>query len=158
MKINSQTGISIVELIAGFAIFGLIIVSAIPHLGDLNQTFSKSNAIKEIEFSIQRAKSEALANGSRAIFAVSGDGRSYSVGFDVLPYSSSPAIADTILFQEILPSTITLDLANPLIFDSRGFLIDESETPTTRSITFYSSDSDYCSATILSTGQTSFSC
>lgn len=99
----------------------------------LDSAAKNSTAWQIFEADVSRARTEASARGTRIIIRPEGDG--YIVGQDIQPYND-PAAEDSILYTRILPTGITASFSNSLLFDSRGVLVAENDTPTEQTVTF----------------------
>lgn len=145
-------GFSVVEMLVTMTVFGIMVATAIPRYGLMAKSFARDSAVKQVDFGVRRAKAEAVANGVRSIVDFSADGSTYTVGIDKLPFSSPP-VADQIIINEQLPSGTTANTSTTrLVFDSRGFLVDDSGNPITGSVTFRQAGSTFATGTIYSTG------
>ena len=156
MLIRSIHGFSVLELLVVMTIFALLTTLALPQFVSLESTFARSDSLQRVEFDLRRAKSEALAAGARTVVSFDDRGQGYSIGFDYLPFNDPPA-ADEIFLNETLPSTISLNSeSSTIIFDSRGFLIDDAGSPTTVDISLVENGAEYGTASISATGAITF--
>ena len=153
-----EQGFSMIEMVVVLAILAIVASSALPGYGQMFASFNRQNAVNQIEFDIRRARSEALADGTRGVIAFAGGGSEYSFGIDQLPYSN-PAVANTQEFRRVLPKNVTASSSVPLVFDSRGYLINASSgaiTSATLSINY--EGTQFCSGSVFSTGTISLAC
>ena len=51
-----------------------------------------------------------------------------------------------------------IDIPRPIVFDSRGLLIDDVGEPTTINFSLYDDLSTFCQTTVLATGVMQFDC
>jgi prepilin-type N-terminal cleavage/methylation domain-containing protein len=151
MGINSTDGFSLLELLFVMVIFAILTAIARPDLDAMSPSIARADAIKQVSFDLQRAKNEALAEGVRSILSVSGDGKSYSIGIDYLPYNDPPS-ADEVTLGEQLPANVTMGASQTVIFDSRGFLIDDAGAGTTASVNLSLKDAQFCTFDISAAG------
>jgi Tfp pilus assembly protein FimT len=150
-----ESGFSIVELIVAVAVSLVLGAIAIPAYFELQLSMERGNKLREFESDLRRAKSEAIARGSRAIFETAPDGRSYTVGVDDRPFNAAVA-ADEVLLSRTLGNVVAVSPSLKVIFDSRGFLIDEVGSPTTATIQMDAHGTAYASASLTPTGSVSF--
>lgn len=149
--IASQTGFSILELLVAMGILLIISAVAMANVPEMLRSFKQNNLRREFEFILRRAKSEAAQEGTRTILALENTGTEYSLGFDYLPYNS-PAAADNVILNRTLDDEFAITSDQAIIFDSRGYLIDETGQLTQTSLIFYQSGQAIISGQIFSTG------
>ena len=138
-------------------ILAVIASIAFPDYGELAASFNRQNALNQIEFDFRRARGEALSTGTRGIISFSSGGNVYSYGFDYVPYAS-PAAAESEEFRRELPANITVASDIPVLFDSRGYLVDVNGNLTTANLTLSYDGASFCTGSVLSTGTISFNC
>jgi prepilin-type N-terminal cleavage/methylation domain-containing protein len=131
---TGNRGFSLLEILVVLALLGIIFVFASPQLSSSTPAVERANVFKELRFDISRARTEAAAKGVRTIIAIGEDGKSYSLGYDYLPYND-PIEADDSFLDVNLPNTVSLASSQTIIFDPRGFLVDATGTPTTTALT-----------------------
>ncbi len=153
---SSSKGFSVIDLLVASTTMLVLIATAVPTLTDLLASFERNAAIEQVTFDLQRARQEAIAQGTKAILTIHGDGTNYSVGTDLLPYSAPPN-ADVTIFSNSLPSRVTMNSSQTVIFDSRGFLIDDNSQSTTTVLSFQHGDW-YCMGTIAAIGTMNVDC
>ena len=155
MAKNSVSGISVIEVLVTLMIFSLISLIAVPGFAELQNSFNRNNAKKQLEFHVKRARTESITKGTRGILSTTSGG--YSFGFDYLPYSDPP-IADEVLFSATLPHDITIFVNDNIIFDSRGTLVDMDGLPNFLDITLNQYNKKFCIGKLLTTGILSYQC
>ena len=148
-------GFSAIEIIVTLVMVSILAAFAVPRFIEMNRSLGRGDAMSQVDFDLMRARSEALASGARTYFTLSNQGSRYSVSADYLPYSSSMSGDSTILNAE-LPSGISLSTSRQLVFDSRGFVIDEQGNPSSITITFRSDGAKFGSAVLSPTGYYQF--
>ncbi len=129
------------------------ILSAIglPGAVDLISSFERNVARSQLETDIRRVRSEALAAGARVQLTINGDGAGYSVGIDYIPYADPPA-PDVVLYNQTLPSGITVYATQVILFDARGFLIDNTGDYTTTTVTIQEGTETFALANVFPSG------
>ena len=149
---SDHAGFSVVDLLVTLAITALFAIIAIPQYRAVAAAFARDGAVQQIEYDIRRAKAEAVSRSVHGVIEVSTDGETCTVGVDLVPFASPPEI-DEVISEGTMPSTTSIETAdNRLIFDSRGFLIDDTGAPITGTINFNQDDQLYAVGTIYSTG------
>lgn len=155
--VRSESGITIVELLVAVSISALLMGSAVIQYSEISDSFNRQDAKQHVEADIARARAEALSEGALGILSIASNGKSYSVGFDRLPYSSPPSPDETFFIHE-LPNKITFGTSNSIIFNSRGYLVDETLQLSNSTLQFYDDGTEFCTAQISAAGQTQFLC
>lgn len=130
-------GMTIIELMATMAIMFSIGAAGTLSYTALTGSFKESASRNQFESDLNRAKNEALNQGTRVVVQMNDSGTSYTVGLDFLPFDD-PAAIETTLFTRDLPSPVAISPATDLIFDSRAFSIDSTGLPA--SATLYLQD------------------
>ena len=156
----NECAFTMIELLAVIGIFGLLAAFAFPGFKALASSYDRQNAEATFEFDLRRARAEALSRGCRIIMTIAGDGKSYTVGEDRLPYDTATAVPDTIIYTTRLPNStsVVLGSGNKILFNSRGFLSDTSGIPrtTTVAVTLSSNGSTFATATLYPIGVAKF--
>lgn len=155
--LRSENGFSLLEFMVTVCIASILAAIGIPQYLALQRTFAHQTAVKEIEFAVRRARAEGLAHGGRAILATQNSGERYIIGIDSAPFSSTNT-PDYLLVTKDLASGTSLTLADELVFDSRGFLIDSAGDPSNATLTFYADETLFCSGTVFPTAVMQFDC
>jgi prepilin-type N-terminal cleavage/methylation domain-containing protein len=151
-----ESGFSLFELLVVLTLGVILTGMALPEYRATRDSFSRLDAPRQLDFHLRRARSEALASGSRVIVASADSAGGYTVGHDYYPYSANATTDDTFL-HEALPSGVTATFSRTIIFDTRGFLIDSAGLPVTATVTFNLRGAAFGTATISSIGVFSFS-
>lgn len=146
-----EKGFTMFEVLTTIFIMTLVMGFAVVSMVSLKTTSEKVNAKHEIASDILRARKEALARGTRVIIDIDSSGKSYSVGFDYVPYSDPP-VAEAIKFTRSMAEGIMLTPAQKLVFDPRGCLIDDTGALTTGSLVLNHHQLAYAVGSILPTG------
>lgn len=126
----SENGLGLTELIIGLVVFSILALIAIPTIPEVLGSLRRDQARQQLEFDLRRARTEAITEGARGIVTVAGDGASYTVGFDNVPYNN-PVASDTVLLTRQLPDGITITASDSIIFDARGRAVDINGAMTT---------------------------
>ena len=124
--LRRQSGISMVELLVTILISGLLFGMAIPNFGEMRRSMNKGTALRLLEGDLRRAHAASLSEGAHIIFNVQ-DGVGYTVGIDYPPYSGGEGVnpePDETLFTTELPQGFSLQLWQPLMFNSHGYVIN----------------------------------
>jgi prepilin-type N-terminal cleavage/methylation domain-containing protein len=147
-----DAGVSLLELLIALSIIAALTATASIQLPPFIESMHKKNARQNLEHDIQRARSEALAIGGRAIITMASGGASYTLGIDRLPYSTS-ATPDSILMTREVPGAVSVALSTTLVFGPRGLLVDPSSGAlTTLTYSISSHGTAYASGTVYATG------
>jgi type II secretory pathway pseudopilin PulG len=152
-----EAGFSIFETVVVMAVVATFLSIGMHHFDDSASAFRRSESQRQFEADVRRARQEAVAKGSRVALIMEGGNTYYSVGFDYLPYEGAATVEET-AFRTSLPDGITLTLSAPILFDSRGMLIQPDGSPTTIVGTFGQGGSTYCAATLFPNGAISMAC
>ena len=130
--IQNQYGVSLLEIVVSLSVAFILSAVAIPNLPTLGDTYGRSATIQQFEFDLQRARSEAIAAGARCILSPLAGANGYSVGLDYVPYDPN-LVPDEELYRRVFEKNVVLSMSDDLVFNSQGFLIDETtEDLTTR--------------------------
>lgn len=151
----SEGGMTLLELLVAMGLFSILAFAGALQFGELVGSFNRNNARHDLEFDISRIRSEAGAEGTRVVLVVGATRTSYSIGFDRLPYASPPVI-EVPLFRRNLPNDVTITGTQPLIFDSRGYVINEAGQLTNTVLTMSYQGRPYLTATVYPTGHVAF--
>ena len=120
----SQLGFSLIEFLTVIAIMSIVFAFAVPSFREMELSMDRGRSVRQLEADIRKVQGIGLSRGLRAILQFDSTGSSYSVGLDYAPYSET-GVADEILERGELPSTVSMmTSASPIIFDSRGYLIN----------------------------------
>lgn len=160
-----SSGFTIIEVLVVMAIFGILASFTQPGLVEMKASFDRMNAKQGFEYDLRRARSEALSKGVRIVITLAADGKSYTVGQDMLPYDTTNGEHDSLLFTTKLPGNVTLLFsgsgadATKLIFTSRGFLSDivGNRNTSQRLATLSYKGSSFVTATVYPVGVAAFS-
>ena len=155
--LQSEAGYSVIEMVGVVSILSLLAVFAIPQVDVLMGSFDRQQARQQFALDIARARSEALAEGVRAVLSIDNDSESYSYGLDRLPFNS-PSSADETMITTELPNGITIFLESDLVFDSRGYLIDSDGEFRTETVQLYHDGEEYCEVTVYAAGSVDTEC
>jgi prepilin-type N-terminal cleavage/methylation domain-containing protein len=158
-------GFTFMELLVTLSILSLVALSALPTITATKASFDRRNAKNLLEFDLRRARSEALSKGVRIVMTLAANGKSYTVGSDLLPYDLATGAPDNVLFTTTIPNDVTLSFSGTgpnqtkLIFTSRGFLSDISGNRNTaqRVATLSYLGTSFTTATVYPVGVAQFS-
>lgn len=152
---RASSGMTLLELLVAMGLFSVLAFAGALQFGELMGSFNRNNARHDLEFDVSRIRSEAGAEGTRVVLVIGADRSFYSVGFDRLPYASPPVI-EVPLFRRNLPNDVTVTATQPLIFDSRGYVINEGGQLTNTVLTLAYQGANYLTATVYPTGHVAF--
>ena len=152
--IRSQKGLGLLETMASLGILSIILLTGIPSLADISQSYRRNAVRQQFESQVSYLKSKALAEGARTVLIPSNDGKSYETGIDYIPYNNDGSF-DSSTGQFDLPNQITLTLGQQIIFNSRGYLVSSNGEYATTTVRFLDEriDSFFVEKTLLSTGE-----
>jgi len=149
--IRTDSGVSLIDLMVSLVIAASLMAIALPGQSALHDSFNRGTALKQLQGDLRRARSEAVGSGTRTVLSIAPDGSTYEVGFDYQPYNSPPAM-DIVTFRGILPNKITLASSIPIVFDPRGYAIDDSGANTQVTVELKEDGSTYTTGTIYAAG------
>ena len=84
-------GFSLVELMVGIVIVGILVTLAMPSFQDVLRNSEVRNAAESITNGLQRARAEAVARNAKVQFVL-GTGSSWTVDYVVKPIATDPPI------------------------------------------------------------------
>jgi len=121
--IRNCTGVTVVEIVTVLSIIAILSAISLPAVFWMYSEYERASARESLQTAILRASSRASALATRVVFAFDNTGHGYSVGPDYTPLAS-PASPETIERTGELPRSVTINPTQPLLFDSRGYLVD----------------------------------
>ena len=151
---SSERGASLFEVMASLLLLSITASGAALTAPSLLSSLNQGNARETVESALRRAKGESAAAGSRGVLLADNTGSTLSFGLDVLPVNSPPS-PDTVLFHLSLPRGITLS-TSPVIFDPRGFVVNESNFLTSQTITLFENGAPFGRSEVFPTGAVRF--
>jgi type II secretory pathway pseudopilin PulG len=160
-RAHDAKGLTLLEALVALAITSIVGVTTILSLPTIKAPFDRLNARAQLVQDLKRAQAEAVTVGCRGIFRVAANGESYSFGCDLLPYDEdNPPQEDVVSFSRSLPHLLTMSVSGPIIFNSRGNVVDPWGDMTNIAINLNQSvngaPTSYVSATLLGTGALEF--
>jgi prepilin-type N-terminal cleavage/methylation domain-containing protein len=159
LKGRASLGMSLLELMVVLALISIVAAITLPQIPLLQESFSRIDAKAQLLQDLKRAQAQAITEGCRGVFRFAADSKSYSYGCDYLPYTTAnPPSPDTVVFMRKLPSRITIESDQPIIFNSRGQSVDIDYIISTNSIRLRENPSNgvIASGTLLGTGVFSY--
>lgn len=151
MGIHNDSGVSLIEFMVAIAVTTILSVIGVKQYVTTYKSFDRQSALRILDTDLRRARAEAMARGSRTFLDFSEDGTTYTVNFDLQPYTDPPAVSETILTRQ-LPENVSVTISPEIIFDSRGFLIDPDGVPQNVSVTINYDGNTYFNGTIYPIG------
>ena len=163
--VRSMRGFTILEILVTLLALALLTAVAQPNLAEMTASFDRKNARQILEFDLRRARSESLSKGVRVVITLAADGKSYTVGDDLLPYDLVNGNVDNLQFTTVLPRDVSLSFSgsgadsNKLIFSSHGFLSDIAGNRNTsqKIVTISYKGTSFATATVYPVGVARFS-
>lgn len=146
-----QAGFTLLELLVAVSVFSILIAIALPVNRELTESNRRNQAVRDMRADIARAQVRSLETGSRGIFTITNSGQSYTFGLDVYPYNNY-FVAETTEFVRDFPTGITVAVDAGIIFDSRGYVINQSNLLVTRSIILSNNGLPYTTLSLFPTG------
>ncbi|WKZ56849.1 MAG: type II secretion system protein [Bdellovibrionota bacterium] len=147
----AQRGFTIVEMLVVALLLGIMSAIAAIEFVESRAVFQRDDARHQIQADIKRAKQEARAAGTRALILPLEGTSSYQVGVDFLPFNDPPSL-DQIVLTRRLGSGFEVAFDQPMIFDGRGYLVDEDGELTSTTLTLEEDGEAFASATVYPTG------
>jgi len=145
-----EEGFSALELIVVLSLSALLLGSFAPHSTGITGAFDRGSALKQFDADLRRARANAVAEGVRAVIKMRDARDGYQVGFDYPPYNDPIAI-DELSFEGPLPNNITI-FSDDIVFDPRGYSVDETGSLRTTVITLKHKGNAYSAGTLSPAG------
>ncbi len=165
-----DSGFSLLELLVVVALMGIF--AGISTLGfqKVRESYSRMDVLSTFANDVSLARLQAVSEGGRGIMILNADQDEYSFGYDYLEYDvTAPITYDTAIltshqFTTVLPDNFTMTITDatdpsvytPIIFDSKGKVIDELGLLRSHTVTFYYNGTLYKQATITPGGALTF--
>jgi Tfp pilus assembly protein FimT len=147
-----ESGFSVMELLVVVTISTAIAASVIPGFTTMRGDLQKNNLKNSFAFDLRRARSEAIAAGTRVILSTSESGAQYELGIDEVPFNAD-GIPDQIFASKNIQAGFTVSASKKFIFDSRGFLVDLSGEIISDTIMLMHHGQSFYNGTILPIGE-----
>lgn len=152
-SVGSSRGFTLIELLIVVVMTSVLARIAYPSFAELRRSFVRNSMKQQLESDVHRVRTEAMRQGVRALLSTSGDGSSYSIGFDYAPYSSPVAIdAGSVIVTRRVANGFSLTVSQPLMFDSRGYGVDADGAPDVATYSLSDGTETFLSATVYPTG------
>ncbi len=119
--------------------------------------FKRMDSLNRFESDLRRARIESITQGGRGIVEMNASGHGYQMGIDYWPFNAGSDIEAT-LFAANFGSEINLNASDTIIFNSRGFLVNQSGVPTTVTFTFSFRGGEFCAGSVFSSGVLELNC
>lgn len=149
--LRDASGVSLLELLTTLALIGIIITILQTPLAEMWGSFDRNAVRRDFGADLRRAQNEAMGSGVRVILSVFGDGNGYSVGRDLFPFNNS-IDANQEIFRRQFPRGIILSGVQKIIFDPRGYLIDQFGQLNSEELSLQQDGAVFFSATVYPTG------
>lgn len=156
-KQSTQGGFTSVELMVVVAMVSILTFTGAQQYLSTLGAFTRMTAISKFQSDVQRARTESIAQGGRGIMIPALTGAGYQMGIDYWPFGSSVAIEKQ-LFTTDFGNEVGFEASGPIIFNSRGFLVDDAGAPTTITMSFTFRGGQYCAGELYSSGVLEMSC
>ena len=155
--LTHQAGASLLEMLVGIIVLGLVAVLAVPQMGVMQNSFNRFNARAQLLEDIKFAQAHSITEGCRGIFSISSSGKDYTFGCDYLDYDIvGVPEPDSVILNREIPGDVTISASAIAIFNSRGQSIDQFGMVTNVTFTLNSKiknvREDFASGLLLGTG------
>jgi type II secretory pathway pseudopilin PulG len=144
-------GFSLLEIMCALFIASTTALVTVPYAAKTYESMKRTTARQLILTDIKYARSQALKKGIRTLVTVDSGYSSYKIGYDNVPYATTPSI-ETVAFQRKLPVGIYLSFNKSIIFNSRGSLIAADDTLQTGTISLLQNGSVFYTITVYASG------
>lgn len=148
----TASGFCALEMVCAIAISLVLLAIGVTGWSQTLGAFNRSSTISLLVSDIQRAKSEAITNGGRGHFEFLNATNTYRFVMDYPPYDT-PLATEHVVFTGELPNGITVEPSQPLLFNSRGFIIDTSGDISSLTLNISQNDEPFESMTVYPTGR-----
>ena len=134
---GSGLGFTVIELLVGISLFSILSLIGILNYSKISFSYKKFDALSQVTEDLRIAQQQTVSEGGRGIFVIAADGKSYSFGYDYLPYNlTEPIVPDSILWSNNLPKLITVESTDLIIFNSQGRVVDKDGVIISPTLTF----------------------
>lgn len=116
-------GFTLIEYMVVLTLSMMLVAIAVPNFAALDASFRRMQGRSQVEGDILYARSLALKEGGRVAIIPSQDGTSYKINVGHAPYGAYPGTSTEISARSF-PSGVTLVSRDPLVFDSKGHLVN----------------------------------
>ncbi len=124
---RTAAGFTLVEYMVVLSLSAMLVAIAVPNFAALDASFRRMQGRSQVEGDLLYARSLALKEGGRVAIIPSEGGASYTINVGRAPYAAYPGTGVRILTRSF-PSGVTLVRRDPLVFNSKGHLINEDGT------------------------------
>lgn len=153
---SSEAAFSSIELLVVLTMIAILTYSGTQQYISTLGAFTRMTSINQFQSDIRRARIESITQGGRGIVELTSNG-GYRMGIDYWPFDSGATI-ETQLFATTFSSEIEFEASGDMIFNSRGFLVDEGGLPTTVTFNFKFRGGEFCDGFVYSSGIVELSC
>jgi len=126
---RSERGFTLLELIASLGLSGILLSIGVANFAKVLESYTLNSALNQLQSDILLARSQAISSGCAVSIAPNSDGSSYSAIASSSCYYGSFNESDRVLFTKSLPARITTAFSTTLTANSRGFIVNQSGTP-----------------------------
>ncbi len=157
LKCTSQGGFTLLELLVTIAILGVSIAASSSKISEIARSFNRHNARYQLESNILRYRVAAQASGARVVMNSNNSGRSFTFGYDRLPFSDE-GVADEIISTITMPVGISVSIDQVVIFNPQGYVVSISDELVNRSISLAYDGKVFCSGSLFPAGVLEYDC
>lgn len=153
---SCEAAFSSIELLVVLVMLAILTYSGTQQYISTLGAFTRMTSINQFQSDIRRARIESITQGGRGIVALDGTG-GYRMGIDYWPFDNGVNI-ETQLFSTVFSSEVEFEATGDMIFNSRGFLVDDDGLPTTVTFSFRFRGEEFCDGFVYSSGIVELSC
>ena len=119
MRIGFAAGMSLIELLIGLVLVGILLALGVPSFAAWLQNVQVRNAAESISNGLQLARANAVQRNKSVTFTMNGPDSSWSVTIDA-PSALEPAIVQTRSAAEGTPNAVIVTSDPTITFDGLG--------------------------------------
>jgi len=119
MRIRSSAGMSLIELLIGLVLVGILLALGAPSFAAWLQNVQVRNAAESISNGLQLARASAVQRNKSVTFTMNGPDSSWSVTIDA-PSAAEPATVQTRNAAEGTPNAVIATTDPTITFDGLG--------------------------------------
>lgn len=119
MRARSASGMTLIELLIGFALIGVLLSLGVPSFSAWLQNVQVRNAAESIFNGLQLARANAVQRNKSVTFTLNGPDSTWSVTIDS-PSALEPAVVQTRNAAEGTPNAVIATTSPTITFDGLG--------------------------------------
>lgn len=118
---RDASGFTLVELMVSLALFGLIMVAALPNLQEANRTHRLNSAVSQIETGMRRARAAAVKTRSEVRVSIDAGNRTCTIDQDTNDDGNfETRLSRFVIDDDVVLSAISFGGDTAVTFDERG--------------------------------------